>query len=291
MQFELSHTINKKIAMAISAKQVKELREITGSGMMDCKKALAEAEGDMDKAIDILRKKGQKISAKRADREASEGAVFVFVADDNKEGIAFTLNCETDFVGKNEDFIALGNNIMEVAKANKPTNVESLTALEMDGRSVADHLTDMMGKIGEKIEVSQYVRMTGEHVASYIHGDGSIGVLVNLLNTGDASVEEAGRDVGMQIASMRPVAVSEEGVDPDLVEREKQVGIDKAREEGKPEHILEKIAAGFVKKFFKDNTLLNQEFVKDSKVTVKQYLDSVNKGLTVKEFARVSTGR
>ncbi len=277
--------------MAISAKQVKELREITGSGMMDCKKALAEAEGDMDKAVDILRKKGQKISAKRADREASEGAVFVYVSEDKKEGISFVLNCETDFVGKNEDFIALGNNILEAAKANKPTNVESLTALEVDGRSIAEHLTDMMGKIGEKIEVNQYVRMTGEFIASYIHGDGSIGVLVNMANVNGTDVEEAGRDIGMQIASMRPVAVSEEGVDPDLVEREKQVGIDKAREEGKPEHILEKIASGFVKKFFKDNTLLNQEFVKDSKVTVKQYLDSVSKGLTVKEFARVSTGR
>lgn len=277
--------------MAISAKQVKELRELTGSGMMDCKKALAEAEGDMDKAVDILRKKGQKISAKRADREASEGAVFVFVSDDNTEGISFALNCETDFVGKNEDFIAVGNSIMEAAKASKPTNVESLTALELDGRSISDILTDMMGKIGEKIEVSQYVRMTGEYIASYTHGNGSIGVLVNLANVNGNPVDEAGRDVGMQIASMRPVAVSEEGVDPDLVEREKQVGIDKARQEGKPEHILEKIAAGFVKKFFKDNTLLNQVFVKDSSMTVKQYLDSVSKGLTVKEFARVSTGR
>ena len=277
--------------MAITAQQVKELREITGSGMMDCKKALSEAGGDMEQAIDILRKKGQKISAKRADREASEGSVFVHISDDGKEGIAFALNCETDFVGKNSDFQALGNTILEAAKAGKPANVEALSALDVDGRTVADHITDFMGKIGEKIEVSQYAYLQGEAVAAYIHGDGSIGVLVNMANVNGADVTEAGRDVGMQIASMNPVAVDADGVDPAVVEREKQVGLDKAREEGKPENILERIAEGFVKRFYKDNTLMSQAFVKDPKVTVEQYLDSVSKGLTVKEFSRVAIGR
>lgn len=277
--------------MAITAQQVKELREITGSGMMDCKKALNEAGGDMEAAIDILRKKGQKISAKRADREASEGTVFVHISDDGKEGIAFALNCETDFVGKNSDFQALGNTILAAAQAGKPATAEALSTLEVDGRAIADHITDFMGKIGEKIEVSQYTYLTGEAVAAYIHGDGSIGVLVEMANVNGTDVVEAGRDVGMQIASMRPVAVDESGVDPAIVEREKQVGLEKAREEGKPEHILEKISEGFVKKFYKDNTLMSQAFVKDPKVTVKEYLNSVSKGLTVKEFSRVAIGR
>lgn len=277
--------------MAITAKQVKELREITGSGMMDCKKALAEAEGNMETAIDILRKKGQKVAAKRADRESSEGVVFTYISEDKTEGFAFALNCETDFVGKNEDFQLLGKNILEVAVANKPASIEALSALEIEGRLVSEHITDLTGKIGEKIEISQYAQMNGEHIAAYVHGDGRIGVLVNLKNTGDADVTEAGRDIGMQIASMRPVAVDENGVASDLVEREKQVGIEKARAEGKPENILERIAAGFVKKFYKDNTLMHQDFVKDSKMSVKQYLDSVNKGMTVVEFARVAIGR
>jgi elongation factor Ts len=277
--------------MAITAQQVKALRETTGSGMMDCQKALIEAEGDMEKAIDILRKKGQKISANRADREASEGAVFVHISDDGTEGIAFALNCETDFVGKNSDFQALGNTILGVAKAGKPATVEALSAMNVDGRTVADHITDFMGKIGEKIEVSQYTFLTGEAVAAYIHGDGSIGVLVNMSNANGTDVTEAGRDVGMQIASMRPIAVDADGIDAAMVEREKQVGLEKARAEGKPEQILEKIAEGFVQRFYKDNTLMSQAFVKDPKVTVKQYLDSVSKGLTVKEFSRVSIGR
>ena len=278
--------------MAITAQQVKELREITGSGMMDCKKALSEAGGDMEQAIDILRKKGQKISAKRADREASEGTVFVYVSDDATEGIAFALNCETDFVGKNSDFQALGNTVLTVAKAQKPANTDALLALNVDGRTVADHITDFMGKIGEKIEVNQYTHLKGEAITAYVHGNGSIGVLVNLANTnGSTEALEAGRDIGMQIASMNPVAVDEAGIDPELVEREKQVGIDKAREEGKPEAMLERIAEGFVKKFYKDNTLMSQAFVKDSKVSVKNYLNSVSKDLTVKEFSRVAIGR
>lgn len=281
---------NSEIRMAISAKQVKELRELTGSGMMDCKKALAEAEGDMQKAIDILRKKGQKVSAKRADRDAAEGVVFVHTSEDSTEGIAFALNCETDFVAKNDEFLGLGKSILDAAVANKPASVEALLGLDVDGRKVGDHIIDFTGKIGEKIEVSSYEHLSGEKVVSYKHGD-KIGVLVNLSNANDADVEEAGKNIGMQIASMRPVAVDETGVDADLVEREKQIGLDKARQEGKPEKILDRIAEGFVKKFYKDNTLLNQEYVKDSKQTVKQYLNGVSNGLTVKEFARLAIGR
>ena len=267
--------------MAITAKQVNELRQITGAGMMDCKKALTEAEGDLEKAIDILRKKGQKVAAKREDREAAEGRVFIFISDDMTEGMAFALKCETDFVGKNEEFIALGDKILKAAVASKPADGEALLALDIEGRSAQEHITEYVGKIGEKIEATSYVHVQGEKVVPYLHGDGKIGVLVNLANAGDADVVDAGKDVAMQIAAMRPVAVDESGVDPELVEREKQVGIDKARQEGKPEKILERIAEGFVKKFYQENTLLNQTFVKDNKQTVKQYLDSVNKGLTV----------
>jgi elongation factor Ts len=276
--------------MAISAKQVKELRDITGSGMMDCKKALSEANGDMEQAIDLLRKKGQKVSAKRADRDASEGMVFIYVNDNQTEGIGFTLNCETDFVAKNDDFSSLGNKFLDVAKAEKPASADALKALKVEDRTVQEHITEMTGRIGEKIEIGQYAYLKGEQIVAYLHG-GSIGVLVNLENAnGDAS-EEAGRNVGMQIASMNPLAVDEDGIDSEVVEREKQVGVDKAREEGKPENILERIATGFVKKFYQDNTLLNQKYVKNDKETVKQYLNGINKGLTVKTFARLSIGR
>jgi elongation factor Ts len=246
----------------------------------------------MEKAIDILRKKGQKISANRADRDATEGAVFIYISSDAKEGIAFSLNCETDFVGKNEEFLALGNSIMDVAKAHKPATAEALNALNIDDRTVLEHITDLMGKIGEKIEVSQYSIMQGEHIASYLHGDSKIGVLVNMANVNGKDVSEAGRNVGMQIASMKPIAVDEHGVDATTVQREKEIGIEKARQEGKPENILEKIAEGFVKKFYKENTLLSQEYVKGTnKESVQQYLDTVSKGLTVKAFARVAIGR
>jgi len=277
--------------MAITAKQVNELRQITGAGMMDCKKALTEANGDIEAAIDILRKKGQKVAAKREDREAAEGKVFIKISDDTKEGVGFALKCETDFVAKNDDFVKLGEQIADLAFAEKPANTEALHTLQLGDQSVKDTITEMIGRIGEKIEISGYTHTTGETVVPYIHGDGKIGVLVTLANTGDVDVTDAGKDIAMQIAAMKPIAVDESGVPEDLVEREKQVGLDKAREEGKPEHILEKIADGFVKKFYQENTLLNQAFVKDNKQTVKQYLNGINKGLTVTAFSRISIGR
>lgn len=277
--------------MAITAKQVNELRQITGAGMMDCKKALTEAEGDIEAAIDILRKKGQKVAAKREDREAAEGKVFIKISDDAKEGIGFALKCETDFVAKNDDFVKLGEQISELAFAHKTADANALNALTLGDQTVKDTITEMIGKIGEKIEISGYSYATGETVVPYIHGDGKIGVLVTLENTGGVDVTEAGKDVAMQIAAMKPVAVDETGVSNELVEREKQVGLDKAREEGKPEHILDRIAEGFVKKFYQENTLLNQAFVKDNKQSVKQYLNGINKGLTVTAFDRIAIGR
>ncbi|MBX2843255.1 MAG: translation elongation factor Ts [Flammeovirgaceae bacterium] len=276
--------------MAITAKQVNELRQATGAGMMDCKNALVEADGDLEKAIDFLRKKGQKVAAKRADKEASEGNAYTYISDDKSEGIAITLNCETEPVSNTDEFQALGKLIIDAAVANKPASKEDLLSIQVDGKAVSEYMVELSGKIGEKIEVSNYSYLKGEQVVAYLHGR-SIAVLVNLASTGGEDFEGVGKDIAMQIAAMKPIAVDENGIDPAVVEREKQIGVEKAKEEGKPEHILERIAEGFVKKFYKENTLLSQEFVKDSKVNVKQYLDSVKKGLTVKEFVRVGIGR
>lgn len=277
--------------MAISAQDVNKLRKETGAGMMDCKKALEEAGGDFEGAIDILRKKGQKISAKRADRDASEGAVFVSTIDGGKKGVLVALNCETDFVAKNDDFLGLGNSILQVATSSADGNVESLKSASMsDGRSIADHLTDFMGKIGEKIEISSYEVMSGDTVVPYIHSNAKLGVMVALKGANGGSVEEIGRDVAMQIAAMNPVAVDQDGVAQDLIDRELQIGKDQALQEGKPAEMVDKIAQGKLNKFFKENTLLNQKFVKDGNKTVQQVLKDVDSSLTISEFKRVSIG-
>ncbi len=276
--------------MAITAQEVNKLRQMTGAGMMDCKKALTEAEGDFDKAIDILRKKGQKVSASRADRETTEGSVFVKTNGDNTEGILVALNCETDFVGKNEEFLALGNAIVEAAFANGSTSKEDLLQVKLDALTVEEKITEMVGKIGEKIEISQFIKLNGEAVIPYIHAGNKLGVLVALKNVNGTDVQDAGKDVGMQIAAMNPVAVDKDGVDPSIVEKEIEIGKEQALAEGKPENIIDKIAQGKLQKFFKDNTLLNQAFVKDSSLTVAKYLEGINSGLTVTEFKRVSIG-
>jgi len=276
--------------MAITAKQVNELRKITGAGMMDCKKALEEAGGDLDKAMDLLRQRGQKIAAKRADRETSEGKVYAYTTDDAKMGIAIALSCETEPVANTDEFKALGQLILDTAVAKKPATAEELAAVEVDGSTISEKIIELSGKIGEKIEISGYKVMESEQVISYVHGR-TIVVLVGLANTGGTDASEAGKDVAMQIAAMNPIAVTPEEVSHEMVEHEKQIGLEKAKEEGKPEHILERIAEGFVKKFHQENTLVNQAFVKDNKMTVKQYLDSVQKGLTVKEFVRIAIGR
>ncbi|MCD9019994.1 translation elongation factor Ts [Parachryseolinea silvisoli] len=275
---------------AISAQDVNKLRQMTGAGMMDCKKALAEAEGDFDKAIEILRKKGQKVSASRSDRDAKEGSVFVKVSDDNKEAVLIALNCETDFVGKNEEFLSLGKLIVETAFANKPADKEALLTQKAGDLTINDKIVELVGKIGEKIEVSEYIRMTGEAVVPYIHAGSKLGVLVSLKGVNGKDVVEAGKDVGMQIAAMNPVAVDEKSVDPTLIAKELEIAKAQILAEGKPENMVEKIAQGKLQKFYKDTTLLHQIFVKDNSKTVAQYLDSITKGLTVAEFKRVSIG-
>jgi len=274
----------------ISAQDVNKLRTMTGAGMMDCKKALTEAEGDFDKAIEILRKKGQKVSASRSDRDAKEGSVFVKVSDDKKEAVLIALNCETDFVAKNDEFQNLGKLIAETAFTKKPATKEALLAEVVGGLSLNDKITELVGKIGEKLEVSSFIHMKGEAVVPYIHSGSKLGVLVSLKGVNGKDVTEAGKDIGMQIAAMNPVAVNESEVDKTLIEKEMEIAKAQILAEGKPEHMIEKIAQGKLNKFFKESTLLPQTFVKDSSKTVAQYLDSVTKGLTVVEFKRVAIG-
>lgn len=274
----------------ISAQDVNKLRTMTGAGMMDCKKALTEAEGDFDKAIEILRKKGQKVSASRSDRDAKEGSVFVKVSDDKKEAVLIALNCETDFVAKNDEFQNLGKLIAETAFAKKPATKEDLLAEVVGGLSLNDKITELVGKIGEKLEVSSFIHMKGEAVVPYIHSGSKLGVLVSLKGVNGKDVTEAGKDIGMQIAAMNPVAVNESEVDKTLIEKEMEIAKAQILAEGKPEHMIEKIAQGKLNKFFKESTLLPQTFVKDNSKTVAQYLDSVTKGLTVVEFKRVAIG-
>lgn len=276
--------------MSISAQDVKKLREMTGAGMMDCKKALSEANGDFDEAVTILRKKGQKVSEKRADREASEGVVFAKITEDGKQGMVMALNCETDFVAKNEDFVALGQKIFDTAFAEKPANAEALNQLQMEGRSIAEHISEYVGKIGEKIEVTAFEHITADRVTAYIHSNNKLGVLVGLNGATDDAVEALGKDLAMQIAAMKPVALDKDGVSEDIIAREIEIGKEQARKEGKPEAILEKIAQGKLNKFYKDNTLLNQQFVKDNSKSISQVIKEVNAALSVTDFKRIEIG-
>jgi len=276
--------------MAITAQEVNKLRQMTGAGMMDCKKALTEADGDFEKAIDILRKKGQKVSASRADRETKEGTIVTHVSADGTVGTLLSLTCETDFVAKNEGFVNFANELLTIATSNHAASTEQILALPYESMTVQDKIIEMTGKIGEKIEISHYEVIKGETVVPYIHSNGKLGVLVSLVNTKGTNVEEAGKDVAMQIAAMNPVAVDKDGVDASTVEREIEIGKDQARQEGKPEEMLEKIAMGKLQKFYKESTLLSQVFVKDNAKTIAQYLDGVSKGLTVSAFKRITIG-
>lgn len=276
--------------MAITAQEVNKLRQMTGAGMMDCKKALTEADGDFEKAVDILRKKGQKVSASRADRETKEGVAVTRITNEGTRGYLLTLTCETDFVAKNEGFVTFANSLMDIAVENAATSIEAILALPFEDQLVAAKIIEMTGKIGEKLEISHYEIVEAESVVSYIHSNGKLGVLVGLTNTSGSDVEEAGKDVAMQIAAMNPVALDKDGVDASMVEREIEVGKEQARAEGKPKDMLEKIAMGKLNKFYKENTLLSQSFVKDNNKTIAQYLDSVSKGMTVSAFRRVSIG-
>ena len=276
--------------MAITAQEVNKLRQQTGAGMMDCKKALTEADGDFDKAIEILRKKGQKVSASRSDRETSEGSVFIKTTEGSKAATLIALNCETDFVAKNEEFLALGEGIVEIAAASRPDSIDALKSLKLGELTVSEKIIELIGKIGEKIEISAYERLAGEQVIPYVHAGNKLGVLVALKGINGDDEAEAGRNVAMQIAAMNPVAVDKDGVDQTVVEKEIEIGKEQALAEGKPENIVEKIAMGKLNKFFKENTLLNQAFVKDSSLTVAKYLEGVKSGLTVESFKRISIG-
>ncbi len=273
----------------ISAKDVKALRDQTGAGMMDCKKALAEASGDITKAIEILRKKGQKLSAKRADRDAKEGVVIAKVSSDNSKGVVIRLSCETDFVAKNDDFVNLTHKIADLALESFPGSKEELLTSDFGGISLGDKITEQIGVIGEKIELADYQTLEAPMVLSYIHMGNRAGVIVGLNKSSD-SYESAGKDVAMQVAAMKPVAVDKDGVSQEVVDKEIEIGMEIAKKEGKPEAMLERIATGKLNKFFKENTLLNQAFVKDGKKTVGQYLDGVDTGLSVTDFKHVRLG-
>ncbi|GAB3737988.1 translation elongation factor Ts [Spirosoma lituiforme] len=277
--------------MAITAADVNKLRQETGAGMMDCKKALTEAEGDFDKAKEILRKQGQKIADKRADNATAEGIVLAHVSSDGKSGKVIALACETEPVSKVADFQSLAKAVLDAAVSTDATDKATLLAApQADGRSLQDHITDLMGKIGEKVDVASFETVSADQVVSYIHSNGKLGVLVGMMNTNGTDVTEVGKDIAMQIAAMKPVALDKDGVDATIVQREIEIGKEQARQEGKPEAMLEKIAMGKLNKFYKDNTLLNQEFVKDSSVTIAQLLEKTSKGLTVTAFKRVSIG-
>lgn len=275
--------------ITLSAADVKKLRDMTGAGMMDCKNALMEAEGDMEKAIEILRKKGQKLSVKRADREAKEGAVIALVSDDKKKGVIVKLSSETDFVAKNDDFVNLAKEFAQIALDKFPANTEELLKQSYNNITIGDKITEQVGVIGEKIEIAAYDRLEATQISPYIHMGNRAAVLVGLNKSGD-DFYEAGRDVAMQVAAMRPVAVDKEGVSAEIIEKEIEIGKEQARQEGKPEAMLEKIAHGKLNKFYQESTLLNQSYVKDSKMTVREYLKSLDSDLTVTDFKHVELG-
>ncbi len=277
----------------ISAADVNKLRQQTGAGMMDCKKALTETNGDFEAAIDFLRKKGAKVAASRQDRESNEGVVIARTSADGKRGVIIELNCETDFVAKNAEFVAFANAIANEAVENKPATIDELNELTIDTDmyriKIGDAIIDKTGKIGEKIGISKYVVVDGEKVIAYIHGNFRLAVLV-ALSSNAAGADEAGKDVAMQIAAMNPVAIDKDGVDATTITRELEIAKEQIRAEGKPEEMVEKISLGKLNKFYKDSTLLNQEFVKDPSKSVAQFLSTVEKGLTVTAFKRIALG-
>ncbi|WP_333599570.1 translation elongation factor Ts [Flavobacterium sp.] len=273
--------------ITITAADVNKLRTITGAGMMDCKKALVEAEGDFDLAIENLRKKGQKVAANRSDRESTEGAAIAVVNADKTSAVAITLNCETDFVGKNEGFVKLATDLAALA-LNFDTK-EAFLAADFNGITVAEKLIEQTGVIGEKIEIASFERLSGAFVGSYIHAGNKIATLV-ALSANVAGAEEAARNVAMQAAAMNPIALNEAGVDASIIEKEIEIAKDQLRAEGKAEAMLDNIAKGKIQRFYKDNTLVNQDYIKDSSMSVAAYVKTVDAGLTVTGFKRVALG-
>ncbi|MGQ1889326.1 translation elongation factor Ts [Thermophagus sp. OGC60D27] len=272
--------------MAITAADVSKLRKMTGAGMMDCKKALQEAGGDFDKAVEEIRKKGMAVASKRADREASEGVVLSKVTDDAKKGALVVLNCETDFVAKNDSFVALAQSILDLGLNKGAKTLDEVKELELDGVAVKDVITEQIGVIGEKLELAAFDVIEAENVVGYIHPGNKLATIVGF---NKANIEnQMARDVAMQVAAMAPVAVDRDSVPQEIVEKELEIGKEMARNEGKPEEMLDRIAQGRLGKFFKESTLLEQAFVKDNKMSIKQYLQSADKELTVTEFKRYS---
>jgi len=270
----------------ITAADINKLRQQTGAGMMDCRKALTESNGDFEAAIDYLRKKGQKVAALRGDREAKEGVVIAKTIAGNKTGFIINVSCETDFVSKNADYVAFAQSIMAVAIANNVKSIDELNAAKIGDYTVLDKLNEQVAKIGEKIYVSKFERLEAEYVAAYIHGAYRMGVLVGF----NKESVEAGKDIAMQIAAMNPIAIDQNSVPAETVAREKDIAIEQVKAEGKPAEMAEKIALGKINKFFKESTLLGQPFVKDSNKSVLDYLKSIDSDLKVVEFKRIALG-
>ena len=274
--------------MAITAADVNKLRQQTGAGMMDCKNALVESNGDFEAAIDILRKKGQKIAAKRGENEAKEGLIVAQASEDGKFGVIVTLNCETDFVAKNDGYMNLVQSLVDIAIKNRPESIDAFKALPYDDRLTVDEkITEQIGVIGEKLDLSGYGTIDADKVVAYNHPGNQLATLVGL-NSNSETAEDAGKQVAMQVAAMNPIALNKDGVDARTIEREIEIGKELAIQEGKPADMAEKIAMGRLNKFFQENTLLSQSFVRDNKLTVEQFLVSTEKGLTVVDFKRFS---
>jgi elongation factor Ts len=274
----------------ITASEVNKLRQQTGAGMMDCKNALVEADGDIEKAIDILRKKGQKLALKRADRDANQGIVISKTTDDRKFAGILMLNCETDFVAKNVEFIDYAQKVLDLAVASKCKSLDELKAMSIDGRTIAEGVVDLTGKTGEKMELAHYECVEAPRVVAYNHFGNRLAAILGFNMDNVADLDEVGKFVSMQVAAMSPVAVDKEGVSKEIIEREIEIGKDQARQEGKPEEMVEKIALGKLNKFYKESTLLNQEFINDNKLTIREYITKANKDLTVTSFHRLQLG-
>ena len=275
--------------MAISAQEVKRLRDLTGVGMMDCKSALEEADGDFDEAVEILRKKGQKVAAKRADREADEGLVVTALSEDKKTGVLAEVNCETDFVARNDEFREFANRLAEIILREQPADLEELEELTYeDDRTVKQELIELTGRIGEKLTIRRFQLMTsdGGEIVSYVHPGSRLGVLVEV--KGNGSVEDAGRDVAMQVAALSPIAARREDVPEEVRQKELDIAREAAQNQNKPEHVIDQIAEGKLERFFQDNVLLEQPFVKDSSLTVQEMLDDA--GVDVNNYTRYALG-
>lgn len=272
----------------VTAAEVNKLRKQTGAGMMDCKKALVESDGDFDKAIEILRKKGQKVAAKRSDRDAHEGVVLAATTEDQKFAALISLNCETDFVAKNENFVSLAQSILDIALQSQLADLKALKSSNFNQEmTVAEKITEEIGKIGEKIELSEYEKISAAYTVAYNHPGNKTATIVGF-NQNNEKVAEAGKNVSMQIAAMNPISIDESGVSEEIKSRELEIGREQALKEGKPEQIVDKIAQGKLQKFYKENTLLNQQFFVDNKLAVKDYLSSVDRELKVEDFKRSS---